>query len=429
MKQWQAKVNQRIFYGWVIVGVVFLDNFAAGAHPIVFGVLIEPMSSSLGWSKTQLVGVFTIAILASGIAGPFIGPLIDRYGPRIPMAVTSLVGGVLLLGVHSMNHLWQFYLLYGILFGLIKSGMGDLVAGTTVANWFIKKRGVAYAAAAMAIPAALVLLVPLAQLIVANFGWRGVWIGFTIMMWLLVCVPSAIFLRRRPEDLGLLPDGVPAIPQNSSGSDLASVDALHIASEVNWTAREAIRTPTFWLVNLATTLATGMAGPSILLYIVPYVTSKGLSPEVAAGGASILGVGMIVSRVLWAFIVSRIEVKSAFILYALTSAGGVILLMVASPSALVVYSATACAGVAFGGSYIIANVIWPDYFGRTSLGAIRGYTLPLSTIGRSISPLLMAIIFDLTQSYQTSFLLIVLWYLMAAGAICLAKRPELTDLR
>ena len=421
--------NRRLFYGWIIVGIVFLDNLAVSSHQTVFGVLIEPMSSSLGWSKAQLVGVFSIAAVSSGLAGPFIGPLIDRYGPRVPMAAASLAGGFLLLGIAGIDHLWQLYVLYGVLFGLLRPSIGDLVAGTTVANWFIKKRGVAYAAASIAVPVGVVLLVPLAQLVVTHFGWRGVWIGLAIILWLLVSVPSAIFMRRRPEDLGLRPDGLPTAPQDSSDSNTTVPLSSHITGEVNWTARQAIRTPAFWLINIATTLSGGMAGAAILLYVVPYGTSKGLSPEVAAGGASILGIGMIASRFLWGVIVSRIEVRRAFVLYTLSSAGGVILLIVTPPSALLMYGSGATVGLMIGGSYIVSNVIWPDYFGRTSLGAIRGYTLLISTLGRGLSPLLIAIMFDLTQSYQTGFVLIVMWYLIAGGAIYLAKRPALTNLK
>ena len=421
-------VNRRFFYGWIIVGIVFLDNFAVSSHQIVFGVLIEPMSSSLSWSNAQLVGVFSIAAVSSGLAGPFIGPLIDRYGPRVPMTVASFAGGFLLLGIAGTHHLWQYYLLYGVLFGLLRTSVGDLVVGTTVANWFIRKRGMAYAVASMATPVAVVLLVPLAQLVVTHLGWRGIWIGFAILMWLFVCVPAGLFMRRRPEDLGLQPDGLPTTPRDSKDSNLTASETVYIAGEVNWTARQAISTPAFWLINVATTLSGGMAGPAILLYIVPYGAGKGLPPDIAAGGASILGVGMIVSRILWGLILSRIEVRRVFVLYALASACGVILLMATPPSVVLVYSAAAYVGMMIGGSYIISNVIWPDYFGRTSLGAIRGYTLLLSTLGRGLSPLLVAIMFDQTQSYDTSFALIALWYLIAAGVIYLAKRPVLTNL-
>ena len=102
-----------------------------------------------------------------------------------------------------------------VLFGLLRTSVGDLVVGTTVANWFIRKRGMAYAVASMATPVAVVLLVPLAQLVVTHLGWRGMWIGFAILMWLFVCVPAGLFMRRRPEDLGLQPDGLPTTPRDS----------------------------------------------------------------------------------------------------------------------------------------------------------------------------------------------------------------------
>lgn len=408
------------FYGWIIVGIALLDTFAAGSHQNVFGILIEPVSRDMGWTRAQMIGVFTVATFTSGIAGPFLGPIIDKYGPRIPMALASFVGGFLLLAVAAMQDLWQFYLIYGIIYGLIRPSIGELAAGTTIANWFIKKRAVAYATASFALPLATGLLVPAAQLLVTHFGWRAVWVAFAVMMWLLVCLPSAIFMRRRPEDVGLLPDGMkPA----ANRAEAANGGALAVQGEVNVTLRQAIRSRSFWLLIVASMLSGGMAGPAIQLYLVPFIASKGLSLQLAAGGASILALGILGSRLVWGFLLTRIDVRAAFVLYGLTSASGVAVLMAVPPSPLMIYAAVGYLGVVMGGAYLIGNVIYPDYFGRASLGAIRGFQMPITAVGRGIAPLALAFIADSTGSYQASFGVAAALYFFAACVIYFARRP------
>lgn len=409
------------------MGVVFLDIFA-GTQQNIFGVLVEPMTEALDWSKTQLMLVFTIAAAASGIAALVLGPMIDRYGPRLPLAIASLIGGFLLLASAGINRLWQFYLLYGLIWGLIRPAIGELVAGVTVANWFIKKRGLAFAATSMALPLSAMLLVPIGEVIVRNLGWRALFVTFALMIWLLVCLPATLFMRRRPEDMGLLPDGEdPTLNQETS----ITPEGLHSSSireEVNWPAKEAIKTRAYWLVMTSVCLSGGMAGPTVLLYLFPFLTRKGLTPEAAALGVSVMAIGIIAARVVWGLLSARIEVRHAFTLYGLFSTSGVILLMIAPPTPIVVYAAAGYMGLMFGGAYIVQNLIWPDYFGRTSLGTIKGVSMPISAVGRGAAPLIAAVSIDLTGSYNMSFALVAFMFLVSAALIFMAKRPVLKSL-
>ena len=407
------------FYGWVIVGIVFLDSVVVGSHHNIFAVLIEPMTGEMDWTKTQLIGVLTVSAFASGLAGPIIGPMIDRYGPRMPLAIASLVGGFLLLGVAGIANLWQFYVLYGLLFGLLRPSLSELIGTVTVAQWFVRRRGIAFAFTSLSSPFGAAVMVPLAQIIITQYGWRGVWIGLAVLMWCMVCVPGFIFMRHRPEDIGLHPDGIKLSSKNVSGTGTPPL----IVEEISWPAKDAIKTSAFWLIIMASTFSGSMAGPTVMLYLVVYVTSKGLTPQVAAASISFAALGLVISRPLWALISTRLDVRHSFMLYGVVSAGSIVLVMLSSPSTIILFPVITLMGSMLGGAAVLFNLVWPEYFGRHSIGAIRGYASPVQAVGRGIGPLLVAMIFDATKSYQLGFGLFAMWYLLAALMMVMAKRP------
>lgn len=408
----------RMFYGWVIVIVGFLSYFVMTTQFQVVGVLIEPMTNGLGWTKTQMMGAFSLAAITSGLASPLIGRLLDKYGTRYPMAAAGLIAGAILLGVSQISQLWQLYLLYGIVFGLLRSALADLPAGTAIANWFVRKRGRAVALTMTGIPVGAAVLVPLAQYLVSHYGWRYVWGGMAFLIWTLICVPVVLFMRRRPEDLGLSPDGTAS---NRPAETTHAMPDPTSPEEPNFTVHEAVATKTFWLVLAATVLATAMGGPALVIYLVPFLASNYLTPEAAARVYTFFAFGWIGSRLLWGFIADRVHVRYVFMSYAFGLSVGIIMLIASRPSGAAIGALLFYIGLMLGGGGVVNNVIWPNYFGRKAVGAIRGYAMPFWYIGLALSPLLVAYLFDRTQSYQVGFGLSAAWHLLAAGVITFAK--------
>ncbi|MDA0301484.1 MAG: MFS transporter, partial [Chloroflexi bacterium] len=263
----------RVFRGWWIVATCFLSqHFATSAGGWVFGILIAPMGVELGWSRTEIVTAITVATLLGGFLAAMLGPTVDRYGPRVLMTVSLLAGGIALILLAGVQTRWQYYAIWS-LYGVASLGFNHLGPVVAMANWFVRKRAVAFMFFTAGSATAGIALAPLMGIVEAAYGWRFVW----VLMGLIVCAiaPMAwVTIRRRPDDLGLLPDGDLAPPITSVAGTTAGYGR-------EWTVREALHTRAFWLTTVGFTL-TGLPQWSIFVHMAPYVVSKGFSPQEGA---------------------------------------------------------------------------------------------------------------------------------------------------
>ncbi|MCX6024066.1 MAG: MFS transporter, partial [Chloroflexi bacterium] len=251
----------RLFYGWYIVLVAFLGFFmSTGVSLYAFGVLIKPMSEDLGWSRSTLLAANTLATVTGALVSPWVGKLVDRHGTRFITALSAFMVGATFLPIGWVQSVWQFHLLYGVSNGMFRPGMSALSGPTAVANWFVRKRGRAMGWVATGVSMGGLLLVPLTQWIVGQWGWRTAWMALGLLTWVMMIAPALLILRRRPEDMGLLPDGdPPRPPQVRAGGAPAAAQ-----EEPGWTAAAALRTRAFWLVLIAWSLS-GMGTSSFFL--------------------------------------------------------------------------------------------------------------------------------------------------------------------
>ncbi|MSQ62189.1 MAG: MFS transporter, partial [Dehalococcoidia bacterium] len=209
----------RPFYGWAIVACAWIASFTTTTvNPLVFAFFIVPMSHSLDVSRGTLVWGFTIRQVAGGLSAPFLGRLVDRYGTRwIGAASGALVGGVL-IGFAFVSNLW---LIYGLFFLSGLTGFGTLGANlltiVPVTNWFVAKRGRAVSIASTGTMIGTAAMTLAAALLIDSVGWRGTWAIFGTAIIVAVLPSYLLFMRRRPEDMGLLPDGAVAPTHSIDG--------------------------------------------------------------------------------------------------------------------------------------------------------------------------------------------------------------------
>src|SRR5262245_3424327 len=164
-----------IFRGWWIVGAGYLTQMLSGAaNGWVFGVLVVPMQSDLGWSRTEVVGVITVARLMSGIAGAVLGPIVDRHGARSVMTISALLAAVVLLATSIVQSTWQYYVLW-LFFGLALPGLQNIGPGVAISNWFIRKRAQALMILTIGSATAGLVLAPAMAAIADSWSWRYSW--------------------------------------------------------------------------------------------------------------------------------------------------------------------------------------------------------------------------------------------------------------
>ena len=388
--------RNRPFYGWVIVAVMAATGAVSmGMGSLNFGLFIKPMGDELGIGRAAFGWAQTARQGASSVTSPLIGWLLDRYGSRVMLPVAAIATGGALIGLAYITSAWHLVVLF-IVMGLVgMSGPGALVTTVPVLKWFVRNRGKAVAYVGLGIPVGALLFIPLTQVLINEIGWRGAWIVLAIIGIVVIVPLAAIFVRRQPEDVGLVPDG--DLPEGSGGG----AGSMRIVEEVSWTVREAVRTTTLWrlvIVFSMVQLATG----TVALHRIAAFMDRGMDPTlisfatafdaVAAGGSTFL-FGMLVkwipARFLGAFGFSMLAGASVLTIYA--------------TNLPIMFVSMWIFGMGIGGMMFLNNFIWADYFGRGSVGGIRGLANPINLVVGGIGAPAAGYVRDWTGSYDPAW--------------------------
>jgi MFS family permease len=384
----------------------------------VLGVFLKPMTTEFGWSRAQFAGAITVGTMAGGLTAIAIGPLLDRYGPRWILSIAFLFLGASVAGLAVINNLWHFYALMATS-RLLVSGVISIATGVVISKWFIRRRGRAMAFSTTGTRFGNALMPLYVQLILGGFGWRAAAIALGVLTWVLTLAPTAIFLRRQPEDMGLLPDGdEPGETMNSSGSGLQE----NQTSDVSFTPGEVARTRSFYIVLLVTG-AMFFTGAGVNFNLFPYLTDNGISPTAAVTVITVWAIVGSVGGLAAGFIAEKVHVRLVMAVCFFFVALGVAVLSVADNLGTA-YLFALVHGVAFGAIPILSQLVWADYFGRRHQGAIRGMVTPFQMLANSLAPLLTNVLYAaLDNSYVPIFRAFVLVYLAAAFAMLIAAPP------
>jgi len=393
----------RLFRGWwiVLTGTLAI-SLSGGATTYVFSVLIPSMERDLGWSRSELVGVITVAALVNGAISPAIGPLFDRYGSRFFMTAGAVLGGICFMSISLVTEIWQFYLLLGVGVALSVSSLEDLGPRTAIANWFIRKRPLAFAILTPGRSISGIVLVPLAHFLITTYSWRAVYLAVGLTELLVLAPLCWITVRRRPEDLGLRPDGVPPLTADEQAQVSAGTRVHPSEDDPVWARAQVLRTRTFWLLTAGFFLIA-FPSSSIFIHMGSYMQDKGLSAAAAAVGLAVYGAGALSGRPLWAFVVTHFAMRGALTAFAVTYATCILGYLFAADQ-ITLYVAVFFLGVIIGGSAQLAGQVWPDYFGRRVVGAITGIASFMNMPPRATGALLLALVFEATNSYSAILL-------------------------
>ena len=385
-----------IYYGWYIVAVAFLCNFVvlglSSASPAVF---LKPMTEELGWSRGFFSLATSLGIVISAPLGLVLGPFVDRRGARGLMIAGGIAIGLATAGLGLVHEKWQFLVLRTILAPLAMAGLGQLATQVSVSNWLIKKRGRALSFTAMGWSAGSLATIPLANYLISAVGWRYAWLVLGLTAVVLVVVPAAVLMKRRPENLGLLPDGQAAVARGGPSQPVSP-------SEVVWTRREAMRTSALWLFAFGFPIGW-LASTAITQHLYSHLTDIDLSRNTATVMTMMVSFGSLVSKPVWGFIAERFSPKYCLaVMYAMLGTGmGLLVLVGANQGAL--YFVTAFMGSALGGILLIQALLWAEYYGRMSLGKVQSVAMVVSSLINPMGPVLAGFMWDITGSYRGIF--------------------------
>lgn len=416
-----GRVGQRPFYGWAVVGVAFLALVAGtAAGPSAFSVFVKPMTDDLGWDRAVLSGGLSLGTLVGGLVAPALGPLIDRFGTRLMLSAAGVGMGGALLALALTSSPLSFYLAYGVA-RAVDMSLINVGATTAVANWFVRQRGRALGLALLGSSVGLAAMVPVSQWIIETAGWRTAWAVLGAGCALILTPAAWLIVRRRPEDLGLQPDGERA-PSPDGQPRPAPARA-----PADWTLRAALRARAYWLLVAVTTIGLAAAG-GMSTHQVALLVDNGLPAAVAAGAVSVQALAWMAGNLLWGFAVERVAARAALALIYLLAAGAAALVVVAQTPALALLYGVGY-GLAVAGLETVEAVVWADYFGRASLGAIRGFTRPFLLGGNAAGTFAAGLVYDRAGSYGPAFIGFALLLALGAGIVLRLPRAEAAQSR
>ncbi|HEY4041069.1 MAG TPA: MFS transporter, partial [Rhodopila sp.] len=282
---WSSRLP--FYYGWLIIGIAFVTMAIAVTARTAFSLLLPPLINEFGWDRGLVAGAFSFGFLVSAVVSPFVGRIMDRHGPRIVIetGVGLLASGLLL--APAIAKPWQLYATLGVLVGGGANLMSFTAQSLFLPNWFVRRRGLSISIAFSGVGAGAIVLLPALQAIIVRDGWRASCWAMGLLV-LFVLGPLNLLVWRRPEDIGLSPDGESdatslATPHNSQ----SIVDPAW--ASVDWTLARAIRTGPFWWIALGYFCAL-FAWYAVQVHQTKYLTEIGFSPLVAAWALGIVSV-------------------------------------------------------------------------------------------------------------------------------------------
>jgi len=408
------------FYGWFIVGLLFFISIIDGGFSYIFSAFLKPLSQEFGWTRAETAGAFSLYLLAAGLVLPLWGWLTDHRGVRLVFLLSALIDGLALLLLSYVHSLAAFYALY-LFLGVGLAGIGPTTVGKIISQWFVAKRGRAMGIALVGTGAGGLVLVPLAGFLIAEFTWRIAYQALAALALGGMLPLVWFFLIDTPKEQGLVPLGQESDPEGSAAA------TGEIGQEGgDWTLKEALYTPTFWLLGVAFCLGI-MAATAINTHQVAFLQDAGLTLEVASTVAGVtLGTSM-GGRFTVGWASERIRHLHHILSFCLVmqAAGVGLLLYLNSLGLWVLALFVPLFGLGFGGLVVLWPLAVGHDFGLRSFGTIAGVlgTVALS-LGGALGPVMAGAIYDRTGSYQWAFLLCVGMLLVGAGVAVAATEPH-----
>jgi sugar phosphate permease len=408
--------NRRgLYWGWyVVLGAFLILGINYGAR-YSFGIFVKPMVLEYQWSRSVISAGMSILVLAYGIGGIFSGRLIDRIAPRwLITAGSALVAAGLFL-TPFVREPWQFYITYGIFGGFGGACFGAVVCNSSVAKWFIRKRGMAIGIASIGVGAATMAITPLAGWAVEVYGWRTGFIGLGVIVLALGVGLSQGFMgKTRPEDYGLLPDGGEG-PER--GGDATQDGGPRLGPSLG----QILRDSRFWILAVCYSL-TFMAQLSTMVHQVPHALDQRIDRIAAASSLGMIGMASVLGRFFFGWLSDRIrDAKYAAAIGLFFMTAGTICLLKADTVTLL-FSFALLFGFGYGSMAPMMPYLLADRFGRHILGAAYGMLTFFMTIGGSVGPVMTGYVYDISGSYTTAWLLNIT-VLVIATFLILALKP------
>jgi MFS family permease len=392
------------FYGWVVIAVAFVTMAVGVNTRTAFSLLFPPIITEFGWDRGQTAAAFSFGFIAATAYSPVIGLLMDRFGPRlvIPLGAVVMSAGMILATFATQP--WHLHLTMGVMVGggtIFLSYMGHSLF---LPYWFVRKRGFALGIAFAGVGIGSIILFPWLQRLIDQVGWREACWVLAILLLVTVLPPNIFLQRRRPEDLGLAPDGekIPEPTQHAQKHADNVVDHAWVSTD--WTLARAMATARFWWLALASVCCL-YAWYAVQVHQTKYLSEIGFPLDVAAYALGLVGLTGSVGQIVLGHLSDRIGREWVWTISALGFAlcYVTLLLMRQYPTPALLYLMVAAQGLLGYGMSSVYSAIPLELFQGRQYGAIAGMLSVASSLGAGLGPWVTGILYDRTGSYASAF--------------------------
>ncbi len=409
-----ARLAQRLpfYYGWLVVAVVFVTMAVGVNARTAFSLLYPPILAEFGWERGVTAGVFSFGFFLSALLSPLFGRMMDSRGPRTVtlIGIGAIAAGLVLAGWWSREP-WHFYLTLGALVGAGSVCLGYSCQALFLPAWFMRRRGLAMSIAFAGVGVGSIVLLPLLQTLIGRFGWRTACIALGVFA-LVLLTPLALLLRRRPEDIGLQPDG-------QSGTDGAAADARrayvvdHSWVAVEWTLGRAMRTGRFWWLAVGYFLGL-FSWYLVQVHQTKYLVEVGFSASDAAWALGWVSFAGVPGQIALGQLSDRVGRE---IVWTIGSFGFLLtylalLLLPGMPSMPLLVFMVLAQGLLGYGVTSVFGAIPAEIFEGKHYGSIFGMLMLVSISGGAVGPWVAGVIHDQSGSYAGAF-----WIAIVASVV------------
>ncbi|MGH7266419.1 MAG: MFS transporter, partial [Candidatus Rokuibacteriota bacterium] len=409
----------RLFYGWVVVAVAFVTMAVGVNARTAFSLLYPPILDEFGWERGATAAAFSFGFVAATALTPFLGRLMDRWGPRrvIPLGVATVCAGLALATL--VRRPWQLSLTLGVLVVSGSVAVGYIGHSLFLPNWFVRRRGLAIGVAFSGVGIGSIVLFPGLQALIGHAGWRAACLTLAALLAALLIPLNLLFQRHRPEDLGLRPDGDERDDRGATGRGGTPSNVVDPAwAAVDWTLARAIRTSRFWWVFLGF-FAGLFPWYAVQVHQTKYLVEIGFTPGVAAYALGLVGLTGVAGQIALGNLSDRIGREWAWTLACLGFALCYVILLVmpAHPTPALLYLMVAAQGLLGYGLASVFGAIPAELFQGRHYGTVFGTLALAANAGAGTGPWVTGVIHDRTGGYAPAFGLAIALSLLSALAI------------
>ena len=407
------------FFGWVIIAVAFVTVALGVTARTAFSLMFPPIVDEFGWERGLAAGAFSFGFLVSALVSPVLGRLMDRKGPRFVIEGGVLICAAGLLSATLISTPWQLYATLGLLVGIGANSMTYSVHSQFLPNWFVRRRALAIGIAFSGVGVGSMLILPWLQSVILHDGWRSACWMLGIVT-LVVLLPINLLVAKRPQDLGLLPDGERHGPDGSTTPKKSNiVDAKWAATD--WTLKRAARTGRFWWLVLSY-FCGGYIWYAVQVHQTKYLVDIGFGPMEAAWSLGVVALAGIPGQILLGAMSDRMGRE---IVWSMSCAGfaicyAALLLLAAAPSQPLLYVMVLSQGLL---GYAVTAMMGPivaEIFEGKQFGTIFSLLMTALIGGGAVGPFVTGVLHDWTGNYDIAFAIGVALSIVCALAVWIA---------